>query len=256
MALPETKSKPTFDLYREKILLYADWKLGKTSLVAAMPFDVLFIAAEKGQSKVDAYVADAPDWATFQQIVADVRNSDKFKMLCIDTVDALWYLYLNHFNKVNNVTWEGDMKWGKGAALLVRGFIQEFISLQHTGKGFFLLAHAKETASGEGESMVRPNLPIDKENRIRDAICGLCDYIIYMRMESMKNKDGMIIQQRTLRTAPSEKYVAGARRKLPDPIPMIEDDPAGSAARLVNAYKKSAITETKKEAKDNGTLAV
>ena len=262
MALSEVKRMPTFDLHSEKIILYGDWKIGKTSLVASMPFDVYFIAAEKGQSKVAFYGENAPDWTTFQSLVAEVKTSTKFKMICIDTIDALWYLYLNHFNKVNNVTWEGDLKWGKGSALLVRGFIQEFMALQHSGKGFFLLAHEKETIDAEGNGRIIPNLPQDKENRIRDAICGMCDYIIYMRMESMKNKDGLIVQQHVLRTAPSEKYVAGARHRLPDPIPLIEDDPAGSAARLVNAYNKSAApvtapaTETKKENKANGTLGV
>ncbi|MCP4527491.1 MAG: AAA family ATPase [Aestuariibacter sp.] len=243
MKLPEAKSKPVFQLHQEKILLYGDWKTGKTSLVAAMPFDTLFIATEKGHSKVSAFVAQIETWADFQDVVTQLVSDTKFKMVCVDTIDMLWYLHLEHFKKAHNIDWEGDLKWGKGHALLVRGFVNEFQKLQLSNKGFFLLAH---TASGNGDaSMVEPNLPYDKNHQIRDAICGLCDYIWYLRMESTVVK-GQVEQRRTLRTAPSEDYVAGARWPLPDPIPFINGDPAKSAQRIINAYMKSAEEATAK----------
>lgn len=234
--------KPQFDLHYEKILLYGDWKIGKTSLVAALPFDVVFIATEDGHKKVDCIRAECPSWAKYLEIIKEVEEKPSIKMIAIDTIDNLWTLFLEYFLKKHNVTHEGEIPF-KGYSMLTREFCFAYQRLQHLNKGYILIAHER-TDTENDISITRPNLPADKGNQIRDAICGSVDYIMYMQWSPGVDADGKPGQHRVIRTQGSDKYVAGSRWPLPDPLPLINDDPARSALRLVNAYKKSAESAT------------
>ena len=124
--LPTKKNQPTFEFEKEKILLYGDWKVGKTQLASHLSENALFLATEKGQSKAAAYIQPCETWLDFMAATKEVKASDKFSFIVVDTIDALWYKYLAYFCETNNIDYEGDLKWGKGHALMVRGFINQF----------------------------------------------------------------------------------------------------------------------------------
>lgn len=247
--LPKEKSNPQFDFSREKILLYGDPKIGKTSLVAAIPEEVariLFIATEDGHSKVSAYVHRVKSWTEFDRVIKELETGiPQFNMVCVDTIEGLWYLYLEDFLKTHGAAHEGDVGggYGKGYAMLTRGFVQAFFGLQRINAGWIFISHARLTPIEQEQGhrdFYEATLPVDKNHQIRDSINGLCDYILFFTTGTTTENGVTTSNCRMLRTNGTREYIAGARWPLIDPIPLINDDAGKSATRLVNAYRQSA----------------
>lgn len=255
--LPTAKTKRAYGFDKEKILLYGDWKTGKTQLVAALPFDVLFLATERGHGKVEAYVKELETWDDFKAACVELKTHTRFPMVAVDTIDALWYMFLKSFLAKHNVAYEcdGALGYGKGFKMMVREFVQEFYTMQNIGKGFVLIAHETNwtdvDALGNDIAYHGPNLPQDKDSMIRDTICGLCDYIFYLTIGTATVNGNPVPNTRMIRTAKTDRYLAGGRSPLVDPIVLENGDPALSAKRIVNAYNLAAkqATEPKPAAK-------
>ena len=247
MPLPEKKSERQFDFFRERILLWGAPKIGKTTIVSELGDEILFIATEEGQRKVEVYKVDVRTWEQFEAVIAEVKASPRFKMICVDTVDALWQIYLAGFLKKHNVTHEGEIAY-KGHDMIRRGFVSLFYELQAVQKGFIFLAHDRVAEDGEGVKGPRrctPNLPYDKHHNIRDGIEGMCDFIWYLSTGASVVA-GKAVEGRVIRTAASKDYIAGSRFPILDPIPLIDGDPKASAQNILKSYNAAASAAVKK----------
>ena len=248
MPLPTEKTKRIFNFYGEKILLWGAPKKGKTTLVSELGDKIVFIATESGQSKVEAYVVPVKTWEEFEATIKEVKADPRFEMSCIDTIDALWQLYLTYFLKKHKVEHEGEIAY-KGHDMIKRGFISVFYELQAVGKGFIFLAHdrvAEDDSGVKGPRRCQPNLPYDKQHIMRDTIEGMCDFIWYLTDGASIGADGKAAMGRVIRTAASNEYVAGSRFPIIDPIPLVDGDPKASAKKIYNAYQHAAASATKK----------
>ena len=260
MKLPDTKSEIVFNMALEKILLYGPPKIGKTQLVNALFQQLgvkgLFIATERGHSKINAYVQDVNSWIEFKDTIKAVRESKEFQTVAIDTTSVLWQLFIRDWCQAKGIDYENSGKewgFGKGLVVSVREFTQEFIQLQNVGKGVIFITHEsrwEEDFDGKERSFFGPDLPYDKNSLIKATICGLVDSIIYMTMGTSIDGGALHTGVRMLRTAPAAKgeYLAGARFNWTDPITLINDDPDGSAKRWANAYRLAQKTQMEKPA--------
>ena len=240
MKLPTEKCKPQYDITQERILLYGDPKIGKTTLASHLHPEALIIAAEEGYRKLNAFVQPIKNWGEYIETVNALKsNKDKFPVVVIDTITVLYDMYVKHFCGKNSVDHENDAfgGYGKGVAILLRGFIDNFREInKELGRGYILIAHA-QFIDDDGKQLTRPLLPQDKNDKIREAIEAEVDYIWYLNKGVVDGKTGV----RQLHTQQGTKFIAGGRGEMASPIGLINGDPAKSAIRIKNAYKQQTI---------------
>jgi len=226
-------------------VFFANPKAGKTQLVneiGNIEGDVLFLAFERGHDDIEGYVENIDEWPQFQAKMAELKASDKFKMFAIDTLDSAYIVYHQWFLKDKGIAYEGDTaQRGRGWIELRRGFMNEMFNLQHLNRGYFIISHAREDSlSPDGDSdktVIRANYPKDAQDAVKMAIEGTVDAIWYLGSSTVV-KDKKPERVKTLFCNDLPGYEIGTRFNMPDKLALINDDPAASAARIVNAYKK------------------
>ena len=200
-----------------------------------------FIAAEHGDGKIATLSNRISGWEDFILSMKTIKN-EPIDMVAIDTISALWYMFIDWFLKANGIQHEQDIAWGVGRDRLIREFVLPINELQRCGKGVIIIAHEKQSEEN-GKIVIRPSLPTDKNNQIRDAILAMVDSIWYMRYKS-KIEKGETTKIRELRTKGDPQYVAGGRYNMDDPIELVTDDPKASAELILAAYKRTADAAT------------
>lgn len=238
--LPDKKSSKKTNFSNRKILMFGRPKIGKTSLVAALSDDIVFAAFERGHDDIQAYVQDIATWPQFEEFTKEVAASAKFKMMCIDTLDAAYIVFRQHFLTTKNIAHENDMPYGRGQAEMRTMFRDAFFNLQKSGKGFILIAHQAEELLGDtGKVIIRPNYPRDKENTIKNTISGMVDAIWWMSEKAVPDpKTGSVSNQRIIRCAGDMLVEAGTRFPMPDEVELVTGDVKASAAKLLVTYQK------------------
>ncbi|MFA5217105.1 AAA family ATPase [Sulfuricurvum sp.] len=234
-------TRPVYSFPKEKILLYGTQKIGKTQITQFLSPKMGFIAAERGDGKISALSNRISGWDDFTSCMSTIKN-EPIDMIAIDTITALWYMFVDWFLKANGIQHEQDIAWGVGRDRLIREFVLPINELQRCGKGVILIAHEKQCEEN-GKIIIRPSLPTDKNNQIRDAILAMVDSVWYLRYRA-KIEKGETTKVRELRTKGDPQYVAGGRYNMDDPIELVTDDPRASAELILAAYKRVADAAT------------
>jgi hypothetical protein len=245
MTLPVKKEKTATPFNRRKIVLFGDPKSGKTQLAAAigdLVGDIMFFAFERGHDDIEGFVQPIDEWPQFVSTIEELSKSDKFKMICIDTLDSAFISYSQWFLQSKGIEYEGDLPY-RGWDESRKGFRNAMFSLQHLNRGYIIIAHPREDSIGSGDDaavVTRPNFPYDKKNMIKSAIEGIADAIWYMGVKTVVGEGNKPIPTKTLFCAHGSKpgFDTGTRFPMPDTLVLVNDDPAASARRVVNAYNK------------------
>lgn len=156
MALPGTKAK---DLPPEnsrlKLLLFGDWKTGKSTAAAQFP-RCYFIDCERGAEKRQyrelLVKAEATYYATnsYEEIVAAVRSllsdAEEHQTLVIDPVSVLYSDLLEVGEKL-----KGDA-WGRHTAYADQAMKRLFLLLDKLDMNLIMTSHAKAEYEGAGQN--------------------------------------------------------------------------------------------------------
>lgn len=218
--LPTQRTPPKRRLQDFSILLYGRPKLGKTRWAAGFE-NGLFLATEAGQGAVDAYVVPVDRWETLLSVGAElVAGQRHFSPIIVDTIDLMFVLCQDYIRRKHNVSYEGDLSFGKGFALVHDEFTRVLFKMSHLGLGLVMISHCDyetiETRTGSYQRAV-PQL----KDKARRFICGLADLILYCDQEMASGPDGKPVVHRVVRTKPSPYWEAGDRTGLlPETIDM------------------------------------
>lgn len=191
-----------------RVVLLGQPKIGKTTLAAAWnPEKTLILDFEGGTRLLDGdhFVLRVSTFPDFQQSVDLIVTGDHpYETIVLDTADALWKLTDQHVAKGKNQVAAGLIEYGKGVAEAEGLFRREVGRLLATDLGVWFTGH---TEILEVNKVQRYMPTLDK--RVRGYVLGACDYVLFAEAQGPR---------RVLHTQPSERFEAGSRIPLPEPL--------------------------------------
>ena len=178
---------------------------------------MLFLTTEPGTKGLYIFEYNADDggcreWGFIRAAVDMLEKTDRFKCVCIDTVDRAYDMCLDWVCKERNIDYPGTDEYGQQdygkSWKAVKG---EFLSIVHrilqSGRGLYFTSHAREqevkTRSGDKYTRIYPTM----SSQARTVVEALVDFFFYG--EYMRAPDGTT--KRVLITEGDEVVWAGAR---------------------------------------------
>jgi hypothetical protein len=231
-------NKPLANLSDYVILCYGVGKSGKTTLffeLAREHFNgdlskALLVATEKGYKALpNVFAVDINSWSDAEKLATQLieeKENLSFEWLGIDTLDYLYEYCVEHVvkkeriarkdSKIQNIS---DIAWGQGWAMvdtLITKWLNKLIS---AGYGIFMITHegTKKFTSRDGTEFDKTTLSLP--TRVRNSIINMCDFIIYISVEKVKDGDELR-DNRVIYLRSDSDIEAGSRfQNLPETIP-------------------------------------
>ena len=244
-----------------KALVYGGPGKGKTTFAASIP-DVLLVDFEAGAHHVDCDRVSITSKKDFDALLEELKTTDKYKCLALDTVDWLQKLIFDDVCKKAGVSNISKMEYGKGYAesqTILNKYLDAFHGLMKAkkdgdkvkpGMDIVILAHAQQrrvTDNPEQAEIDRHTIKLqvnDKGVGMGPILVEWVDYMLYATHDDTFYQDGRKTKaragERVLKTQGHTYFEAKARRPIPDQIPM---DWA--------TFKQHHNNPTKKEVKAN-----
>lgn len=228
------------DLKGKFILLYGRPKVGKTSMSASFPRNLIF-ATEVGYHAIAGiHAVDIDTWGTFKRRLRELEKAtikNKFDTITIDTVSLLWDLCEKFICSQNDVASLGDIPWGKGYDACKKEFHEALRKITLLGYGLVLICHSdirvEKDDEGNEVEFVAPAL-----NKRAYAIANqLVDIIGYIGVEFDKSGNST----RKIYTRQTPRVMAGSRYPYMKPeIPFGYQELANA---LAEAIEQSGIRD-------------
>lgn len=209
--------KPTTisrDLKGKFILLYSAPKVGKTSMAASFPKNLL-LATEVGyHALANISAQDITSWSDFKSVLRQLRSDaakEMFETITIDTVSLLWDLCEKFICQQEGVKTLGDIPYGGGYTLAKKEFSEAMRELSLMGYGIVFITHEekvnkKNPKTGEEYAYVQPAL----NKRPFEIINRLVDIIAYISVGFDENE----VSVRKVHTRETPTLMAGSRFKF------------------------------------------
>lgn len=204
----QSRSSQSITPARARVMLAGMPKSGKTTLASGWkPATTLLVDTHKGTTLLDGehYVAHVGTWEAFVAVVdAVVKGDHAYETVVIDLVDDIWKFADFFAAQKKNMVAAGLVEYGKGTAEAEGLFRQQVGRLLATDYGIWFLSHTDTVEEGQITRYV-PKL----DKRVRTYIQGAVQFVFLA--ETLGTK-------RVLHTAPSQKFEAGSRVPLPEPM--------------------------------------
>lgn len=253
VSLPASKRPPTLAAETMKVLVYGHPKVGKSTFANGLDDNVLFLATEPGLGGLEVFEHPTTSWTDFREVGAELAKGEHhFKVVAIDTADALYKLCVDHLMTELGISHPGDLEYGKGWGMVNDEFELRVGKLSSLGLGVVFISHAKEVEIKQSVGTITRIVPTLSAGP-RRFITSFVDYIFYAEVK--QTPDG---ERRLLRTAPGENFEAGGRTPLPlaDPLPL---DAVAVRAEMVRASGQVEAAKPKRrktaKAKDEAESA-
>lgn len=207
-ALPTSKASLKPDPLQARVLLYGTPKIGKSTLAYTWHPDKTLILATPDQRIFggEHYVIELAQWKDVNDAVGlVVKGGHRFDTVVIDMVDDVWMMADRHVAKSKGQEAAGLIDWGKGLTEAEAMFRRVIGSLLATDCGVWFISHAEAVEGPDKKTRAAPTL----NKRVRPYVHGACDYVLYAESQNGR---------RVLHTQPSDKYEAGSRVPLADPL--------------------------------------
>lgn len=242
------------DLKGKYILIYGQPKIGKTTLAAQFPKNLL-LAFEPGYNALNnKMVQPITKWSDFRTVLRQLERpevQEKFDTITIDTADIAWDYcekYICASNPSDNGETPkalGDIPWGKGYDLCKKEFDTSLRKIAMLGYGLVIISHettrTMKTESGQEYQRIMPTLA----ERPKLIVNRLVDIIAYLRLSE---EDG----KRYIYTRGNEKFEAGSR--FPYLVPKVEmtyDNLVDELYKAIEQQAREDNTDLTEEVKGN-----
>lgn len=207
---PQTRGELGITPMNARIFLLSVPKVGKTTLAAAWaPKKTLFIDTQHGTDMLDGehFVIHVSNWTEFVEAVALItKGGHGFETVVIDVIDDVWKMADAFVAKKGGTVAAGLLDYGRGTSETEGLFRREIGALLATRLGVWFVGHADLVDVNKTQKYI-PVL----DKRVRNYVTGACQFILYAERTGTK---------RILHTQPSERFEAGSRITLPEPLEM------------------------------------
>lgn len=207
-----------------RVFLGGQPKVGKTTMASQWnPKHTLFLDCEGGTRMLDGehFVQPIKAYQEFVEAVdALAKGEHDYRTIIVDTVDQLVKLCDHHVASGRGALAAGVVDYGKGLAELEALIRRDLGRLLSLGYGVWMLGHTELAEVNKVQRMIPT---VDK--RVRGYILGACDYVFLAEAAGSK---------RIIHTQPSERFEAGSRVPMPEPLEM-------DARKLWSAMAKGLV---------------
>lgn len=206
----QTRASNPVSPQRARVMLVGTPKVGKTTLVAKWnPDHTLIIDTQGGTHLLDGehYVAHVNTWLEFEKLVTELTGAEhRYTTVAIDLVDDLWNFCDKHHAGQGAVLASATDDWQRSIKT-AEGMFRDVVGrLLASSMGVWFVSHAKEKQDGK---LTRYAAKLD--GRILSYVQGAVDFVLLA--EKLET-------QRLIHTQPSEKFEAGSRVPMPEPLPL------------------------------------
>lgn len=198
------------DLKGKLVMLYGMPKVGKTSLSAQFPKNLILGFEHGWNALANAYAVDISSWAEFKRYLKQLDKpeaKEKFNTVTIDTIGIAWTACEAYICQQNGVQKVSDIPWGAGYAACTKEFESVLRKIIQGGYGLVIIAHdeiRKEQGVNDTEILCHnPNIP----KRAYGIVNQLVDIIGYIDCEY----DGQGGSHRFIYTRQTPTIMAGSR---------------------------------------------
>ena len=206
------------DLKGKYVCLYGEPGVGKTSLAASFPNN-LILGFEHGTNAIGGiFMVDISTWADFKAYVKQLKKAEmkaKFDTICIDTIGLAWDRCIEYICDKNDVDKISEIPYGGGYAEARKEFEKMIITITQLGYGLVIIAHADIHMEADPENenteikVLGPAIP----KKVADIINRLVDITAYIGID--KNKERWLYLRSTPTITAKSRF-----RYTPDRIPM------------------------------------
>ncbi len=182
-------------------------KVGKSTLASQWnPKQTLFLDCEGGTRLLEGehFVLPVNRYHDFVEATKLLQGEHPYKTVIIDTIDHLVKLADRHVADSHKAISAGSVGYGKGIADLDAVIRRDVGGLLSLDIGVWFLGHTEVVGDEKAGKMIPT---VDK--RIRPYIIGMCDFVLLAEA---------VGSRRVIHTQPSERYEAGSRVPMPEPL--------------------------------------
>ena len=172
-------SSPEERLGAYSILLFGEKKIGKTSFSAEFP-DAGHFLFEPGGKGLRIRPNPCPDWATFKAYVKQLKSTDIYETVVIDTVDAAYEKCFQYVAKREGFEHPNDANdFGKSWKKIKDEFVLTMDEIIPTGRGMIFISHAEENEFQERTGLTYKKIIPSMPKQVREYLRAFVDIIAY-----------------------------------------------------------------------------
>lgn len=247
------KRKPVVDLNQYQFTFYGSAGIGKTSVAGFFFEEPLFLAFEKGQNALEAYVVDIYTWKDMLQFVKQAKKMKKegkefpFKNIIVDTADIMRDKCEDYVCMMNGWDTPADGNMGAGWAAVRKELEDRISDLMSLGLMVHFIAHDKVQNIKRKDIEDYDKITLQLGSTAVNSVIKRPDFILYFDKEFSKDADGNVASKRVIRLDGGENYEAKSRiTGLP---PVID---CGNTAEETAKILKELFTKKLEEWQKNG----
>lgn len=218
---PQTREALGVTPMNARVFLAGQPKVGKTTLAASWaPKQTLVIDTQHGTDLLEGehFVQHVSSWSEFVATVdLLVKGGHQYKAVVLDLTDELWEFCDRHYAGKGRELATATDDYNKAARNAGGAFRHTIGRLLQTDLGVWFVTHTK-AVENNGVTRYLPKL----DSRVATYVQGAAQFVFLAEA---------LGPRRLLHTAPSEKFEAGSRVPLPEPMPL-------DARELYSAMKK------------------